>query len=163
MRACVSVSPVAADRGPCRDLLRILPWEKTFRLAKTNLEATSPHQHGKSTVAASRSRTYLHKHARTHQTHTHTLKHSQTNNSQESSEGVISLSQRLLSQQHAKFHDLRWIRTHDPSNQLVADPQFKRHDHRDRLQQCCATQGHRGKFLRTIVTWIVSINQLDRH
>jgi len=28
--ACVRVSPVVAGRGPCRDLLRRLPWEKTL-------------------------------------------------------------------------------------------------------------------------------------
>ena len=33
------------------DLPRKLPWRKTFRLAETIREATSPNQHGKSTVA----------------------------------------------------------------------------------------------------------------
>jgi len=49
--SCVRVSLVVADRGPCRDLPRKLPWEKTFRLAETKREATTPNQHGKSRVA----------------------------------------------------------------------------------------------------------------
>ena len=43
--------PVAAHRGPCRDLLRRLPWDKTFGLTKRKRETTILNPHGKSTVA----------------------------------------------------------------------------------------------------------------
>jgi hypothetical protein len=42
---------VAVDRRPCRDLLRTLPWDKSFRLAEKKRAATVPNQHGRSTVA----------------------------------------------------------------------------------------------------------------
>jgi len=49
--------PVIADRGPCRDLLRRLPWDKTFRLTEKKRKATCQNPHGKSTVAV---RKYIH-------------------------------------------------------------------------------------------------------
>ena len=43
--------PVVADHGACRDLLRRLPWDKTFRLTEKKQEATHPKPTWKSMVA----------------------------------------------------------------------------------------------------------------
>jgi hypothetical protein len=62
-----------------------------------------------------------------------TIKH--THNRWDSSERVITTSQRLLPTQQTKeanIHVLSGIRTRDPNNLVAADLRLRPHDHRDR-------------------------------
>jgi hypothetical protein len=66
------------------------------------------------------------------QTHTHT--HTHTHIRQDSSEQVISSSQRLLptqQTQEVKIYSLGGIRTRDPINPAAPDLRFRPHGHRE--------------------------------
>jgi hypothetical protein len=47
--------PAVENRGPCMEILPVLPWDKTFRLFEKKLEATNSNPQRKGTVATPKS------------------------------------------------------------------------------------------------------------